>query len=101
MYIEHKKPPIPAGFQSLPVGATAVALTVPDGARYAIAKVTARPIKWRDDGGLVSSTTGMSQSVGDYIELTSRQQLTAFRGIVNPTGATGVTGVLEVSYYKI
>lgn len=95
-YVEHIKPPIPAGFQSLPVGATAVKLTIPAGSRYAEVKVTGAPIRFRDDGPTASGTTGCSLAVNDTVQLTSREQLAGFTA-----ATTGPTATLEIAYYKL
>jgi hypothetical protein len=99
-YVEHTKPPVSAGFQSLPVGSTMVSLTVPTGARHAVIKVTGAPIRYRDDGPTsaihLSGTTGYPMAVNGEIELSSREQLAGFRA-----ATTGPTGTLEVLYYKL
>jgi hypothetical protein len=97
MYIEHKKPHLPAGFQALTVGNTAVGLTVPTDARYAILRVITEDIRYRDDGTNPTGTVGMLAKVDEFIELTSRQQLAAFKAIRDG----GSNGGLEILYYKI
>jgi hypothetical protein len=99
MYIEHPKPYLPAGFEKLTVGtsATGYTLTIPSGARHAVAKVRTQPIRWRDDGVAPTSTTGMYAAADEDITLTSRESLAGFRAIA----ATATTGYIELSYYKL
>ncbi len=96
-YVEYSKPKVPAGYQALPVGATAVKLTVPTGARYATLKVQGNAIRYRDDGptAVNSTTGGISVADGKVMELHSRDQIDAFKAI-----STGATGMLEIAYYK-
>jgi hypothetical protein len=101
-YIEHKKPKIPAGYQSLPVGATCVKLTAPTGSRYAVLKTSgACAIRWRDDGpsAVDNATGGVAVKEGSTIELHSAEQIAGFRAI--GTGSTGATGNIDALYYKI
>ncbi len=96
MYVEHTKPPIPAGFKTQTVGATAVKLTsVPTGARYAQLKVN-KGIYYRDDGPTAAEniTGGYYVPTGEEITLTSRQQIDDFNCV-------GPTGTIAVNYYKI
>ncbi len=96
MYIKHLKPHIPAGFQHLPVGSTAVKLTVPTNARYAMVRVMDDNIRFRDDGPTASSATGYPLREKEEIEIISREQLAAFNAI-----STGGTASLAVRYYEI
>jgi len=99
MYIEHPKPYLPAGFQKLLVGhATAYTLTIPTGARHAVAKVRTQPIRWRDDGVKPTSTTGMYAAANEDITLTSRESLAGFKAI---SAVAATTGYIELSYYKL
>ncbi len=98
-YVEYpKQPKVPAGYQGLPVGATCVKLTIPTGSRYAVGRVATNDIRYRDDGPSAVNTTtgGITLKVDDTLQLTSPEQLAGFRAI-----ATGATGVLQVSYYKV
>jgi hypothetical protein len=95
MYTEYSRPHIPAGLQVLPVGATAVKLTVPTGSRYAEVRVLDNDVRFRDDA-TASSTTGYLVKKEEEIELVSREQLAAFN-----VASTGGTASLEIRYYKI
>jgi len=98
MFVEYKKPPIPAGYQQLTVADTAIALTVPDGARFATIKIASQSCRFRDDGTNPLSTSGMPLTTSDSLfELTSRQQLTAARFIRD----TDNSATLEILYYKL
>ena len=95
--VEHIKPPIPAGYQQLAVtSAAVVALTIPTGSRYAVIKVVTNSIRYRDDGTNPQTTSGMPMDANDMIELTSREQLSAFKAIAQAT-----SGELEILYYKL
>jgi hypothetical protein len=96
--IEYKYPKTPAGYQALPVGSTAVKLTVPTGTRYATVKVMTNDIRYRDDGptAVNNTTGGISVAKGTVMELHSREQIDGFKAI-----STGATGMLEIAYYKL
>ncbi len=97
-YVAFIKPPIPAGYQQLTVENTAVGLTVPDGARFAIIKVASQSCRFRDDGTNPLSTLGMPLTTSDGLfDLTSRQQLTAAKFIRD----TDNNATLEILYYKL
>ena len=57
---------IPCGFQSLSAGtlASATALTLPAGAKYAWISVQTAAVSWRDDGTAPTATVGMIQPAG-------------------------------------
>ena len=96
MYVSHEKPPIPAGFKTQTVGATAVKLTnIPSGARYAQLKVN-KGVYYRDDGptAVANITGGYYTPTGEEIKLTSRQQIDSFSCI-------GPTGTIAINYYKL
>lgn len=57
----------PKGFLAVPDLSSAVGLTVPAGASYAIFNVTGQNVRWRDDGTDPTATVGMLLTVGqDY-----------------------------------
>lgn len=98
MYVEYTHPPIPAGFESVSAGPfTAVALTVPTGARYATIRVASANGRFRDDGTSPTSASGYRLIVDGEIELISRKQLDNFEFIC----ASGDETVLEVLYYEL
>jgi hypothetical protein len=82
-----------AGFQQLAVSTVAVSLTVPSGARMAVAKVETNAIRWRDDGTLPTASAGFPQAVNDVI-LICDSSLSAIRFIRQSGDAT-----VNVSYY--
>jgi hypothetical protein len=98
MYVEHQKPPIPAGYEQVWAGTyTAVGLTIPTDARYAIFKTASGAGRYRDDGTPPTSMSGYLLAVNDIVTLTSAEQLVGFEVICT----TADTMILEVLYYKI
>jgi len=85
----------PKGYQQLTVSTTAVGLTVPDGARYALMKLNdANLFRWRDDGTDPTSTVGMPlPDQGDEFFYTGK--LKRFRAI----RSGGTDAVLNLAYY--
>lgn len=89
------RPVVSAGaYQQLTVSTTAVALTVPGGSRYALIRVSAMPVRFRDDGTNPTSALGMPLNTGDSIEYDG--PLSALRFI--RSGASDAT--LDILYYK-
>ena len=103
MYIEHSKPPIPAGYELIEVDPITVAsLTVPTDARYALIKVASAAGRFRDDGTNPTSASGFPLAVAGTdnvydLELTSGKQLADFRIISQSDSGTRV----DVVYYKL
>ena len=103
MYIEHIKPPSPAGYELVEAGPNTVkSLTVPTDARYALIKVSSAAGYFRDDGTNPTSASGFPLAVATTnnvydLELTSGKQLADFRIISQADGWTRV----DVVYYKL
>ena len=85
-----------AGFQTLTVSSTAVALTVPATARLAVLTILADNIRYRDDGTNPTATVGMLVVAGSDIVVCGGPSLGAFRMIRQTTDAT-----VSVSYYGV
>jgi hypothetical protein len=84
----------PKGYQQIVTvdNTTVWQLTVPGGSRYAVIRVSAQAIRWRDDGVNPTTTVGMSQAVGS--ELAYDGSLSAFRLIAVVAGA-----IIDIAYY--
>ncbi len=98
MLIQYDRPHKPAEYSAVATitSATAVELTAPTGARYAVVKVISNPIRVRDDGTAPTSVSGFSLEVGDIVNLLSREQIAGFKAIAQDGNAG-----LEISYYTI
>ena len=84
-----------AGYQQLPVGATAVGLTIPAGAiQMAVAMVETDAIRYRDDGTDLTSTVGTPVQINVPITI-CRGSLSKFKAIRVTTNAT-----LNILYYR-
>ncbi len=81
------------GYQQLAVSSVAVALTVPQGARYAWLKVETNSIRWRDDG--VDPTTSVGMPWSSLDETFFVGDIKAFRAIRQSSDA-----VLNITYYQ-
>jgi len=79
----------PMGFQSISDLSTAVHLTVPPGATYALVTPTGGTVSWRDDGQ--APAPGMPINVGQSVELGNLDTLQFI-------AAPGVS--LAVSFYR-
>lgn len=90
------------GYQQLTVGAEAVALTVPEGATYALIEVesdlTTPAIRYLELGAatLPTASTGIRRSNLDGVDVTGRPNLENFRAIQ----VAGGTHKLNIVYYK-
>lgn len=84
----------PLGYQQRTVSTTAVELTIPSGASRAFIRVSAQPIRYRDDGVNPTATVGMPKVANNEFELVGKS-LHAARFI--RTG--GSDSILEVLYY--
>lgn len=97
-----KKNLIAIGYQQLTVAGTAVGLTVPAEANYAIVEVessiTTPAIRYLELGNktLPTSSTGIRRSELDAIDVSGYQNLINFRAIQISAG----THVLNIQYYK-
>jgi len=93
---------IAIGYQQLTVAGTAVALTVPDGATYAMIEVesdlTTPAIRYLELGNttLPTASTGIRRSNLDGMDITGRPNLENFRAIQIGAG----THKLNIQYYK-
>jgi hypothetical protein len=83
---------LPKGYQQITAPAAATALTVPDGARYALIKTETQAIRWRDDAVDPTAAIGMLVDIGDEFMYTG--QLSKIKVIQAVAGA-----VVNVSYY--
>ena len=81
---------------ALAVGATSVALTVPDTADRAEIYVRDKSVVFSRNGNDPTATRGMQANVGDIIVIDSHLQLVMLRFIRQ--GASN--GALDVEYYK-
>lgn len=90
------------GYQQLVVGGTAVALTVPAGATYALIEVesdlTTPAIRYLELGDLTlpTASTGIRRSNLDGVDIEGRPNLENFRAIQISAG----THKLNVVYYR-
>ena len=82
----------PLGYQQLTVSSSAVALTVPAGAAFALINVETDAVRWRDDGTNPTATVGMKVLVDGSLEYDG--DLAAIKFIRVTTDAK-----LNVSYY--
>ncbi len=96
MYVKHQTPPKPAGWATVELDGAAAGLTVPSGARYAKIMVRDNNIRYRDDGIDPTDTVGFLVEADEELELTSAEQLAAFKAI-----KTNGTANLEILFYKI
>lgn len=83
------------GFQQLAAGslASATALTVPAGTRWAWICAEAQAVRWRDDGTNPTASVGMPLASGSCMQYLQPPGLLSF--IQQTAGA-----ILDVSYYK-
>lgn len=97
MLVEYRRPPFPIedSHETVDVEDAAVGLNAPPEARYALIRVGAEPIRWRDDGEDPTDSEGYPQAAGDFLELVSREQIAGFKAI-----RVGSNSTLSVSYYK-
>lgn len=86
---------VPWGYQQIANAtlASATALTVPDGAGYAIIQVESKSVRWRDDGVDPTGSVGMLLPADSAMVYDG--DLTQLRFIRTESGAT-----LNVSYYS-
>jgi hypothetical protein len=84
---------VPLGFVQIAVSSSAVALTVPSGATYALVEATGASVLWRDDGQNPTTTTGMTIVAGQAPIAMANLQALKF------IAASG-SAQLAVSFYK-
>lgn len=82
----------PIGYQQITSLSAATALTVPEGARFALIQAEAQAVRWRDDGTNPTATVGMKIAVDAVLEYSG--DLSTFKAIEAVLGAK-----LSVSYY--
>ncbi len=82
----------PLGYQQITSLSSAVGLTVPDNARYAIIQPQTQNVRWRDDGTDPSATVGMNLVVGNDLPYTG--DLAAIKLI-----EVAASAALNISYY--
>jgi len=86
--------PVESGKQILsPTISTAVTLTPPKGASWALAQALSAPIRWWDDGSAPTVSQGFRLAAEQYLEITS--DLRAFKAV-----AESGTPTLNVTYYR-
>lgn len=83
---------VPVGYQQITSLGSSTALTVPTGARVVIISPEDQQVRWRDDGGSLTTTVGMVIGVDDYFIYTG--DLSAIRFIEEAASAK-----LNISYY--
>lgn len=84
------------GYEAIAVGAAAVGFTaalLAVGVNYAFITAETNPMRFRMDGVDPTAAEGHLLNVGDILELEGGTAILQFRAI-----ATGVAGVLRVSY---
>jgi hypothetical protein len=77
--------------------AAAVALTVPNGANYAVVQVKVATVNYTTDGTTPTTSLGMTLSVGSTLTLSGYPSILAFKAI-NASAASGAT--IDVEYYQ-
>lgn len=90
-------PGAPLGVQTgLSVGASAVSLTVPAGATFALVTCETEPVRWRDDGVPPTASDGLLLPVttGEPFSYASPKGLGQIKFIATTSSAT-----LNVAYY--
>ena len=80
------------GYQQITDASTAVGLTVPTGANFAMIVAEAQSVRWRDDGIAPTTTVGMPLSVG--IDFSYDGDLHRIKFIAVTAGA-----IINISYY--
>lgn len=80
------------GYQQITSTATAVGLTVPSGANFAMIVCEAQALRWRDDGTDPSTTVGMPLAVG--VDFSYDGDLHRIKFIAAVAGA-----IINISYY--
>lgn len=87
----------PMGYQQITSLGASTALTVPNGAKFALIQAEAQAVRYRDDGTAPTATIGMwlaPTSATAYIALWYSGKLGSLRFIQSTAGA-----ILNVSYY--
>jgi hypothetical protein len=80
------------GYQQITSTGTAVGLTVPSGANFAMILCEAQAVRWRDDGVDPTTTVGMPLSTG--VDFSYDGDLNRIKFIAAVAGA-----IINISYY--
>lgn len=80
------------GYQQITSTASAIGLTVPYGANYAMIVGEAQALRWRDDGINPTTTVGMPLAVG--VDFNYDGDLNRIKFIATVAGA-----IINISYY--
>jgi hypothetical protein len=80
------------GYQQITDASTAVGLTIPTGANFAMIVCEAQSVRWRDDGISPTTTVGMPLSVG--VDFSYDGDLHRIKFIAAVAGA-----IINISYY--
>lgn len=91
---------IPRGYQQITMDTVAQGLTIPKDANAAIIQFEMWSVRWRDDGQNPTSTVGMLGFAGNFIELSTADQLAAFKFILDSNSTDDDAGKVNVSYYE-
>ena len=83
----------PLGYQQITDLSGVTALSVPNGARFALISVDGKTVRWIDDGQNPTPTFGMPQGTGTT--LIYEGDLTTIRFI-----ETAPSAILDISYYE-
>jgi len=88
---------VPLGYQQISAATLAAAtkLTVPPGANFAIIRVEASSVRWRDDGTAPTTSAGMLLNSTDATPLEYSGTLSAIEFI-----AVSGSPILDIAYYK-
>lgn len=92
----HSHPPrshTPQGYQQITSLGSAVGLTVPAKATFAIIQTETQPVRWRDDGTAPTASVGVPLETGDEFFYTGN--LSAIKFIETASAAK-----LNISYYS-
>jgi hypothetical protein len=82
----------PLGYQQITSLSAATALTVPDGAVFAMIRADTQAVRWRDDGTSPTASVGVPLDADDTLNYEG--DLDAIKFIEQTAGA-----VLDVTYY--
>ena len=88
--------PVPRGYQQLTGLDVAQALTLPPGANFALIRCTGGNVRWRDDGGVPTATTGQPLNVGEELTYDAVLGLPELRFIEQ-----SATAEVSITYYGV
>lgn len=105
VYVDHNSYPwakqckwIPLGYEQLSVGSSAMSLSPPDGAVFAVIAVESKAARYRDDGIDPTTTAGMPISVDK--SFVYHGDLVALRFIRDGAGLGFSSAIINVNYYR-